>query len=79
MGVEGRAQWDFLGEGEMSRPQARASAPVSTDPGADYKGDWSQISFETELVEFHCPLSEVRSPGKAPLPAQGGVWTGGCW
>lgn len=44
---------------------------MSTDPGADYKGDWSQISFETELVEFHCPLSEVAWKSSSPCPGRG--------
>lgn len=47
---------------------------MSTDPGADYKGDWSQISFETELVEFHCPLSEVAWKSSSPCPGRGVDW-----
>ena len=44
---------------------------MSTDPGADYKGDWSQISFEKELVESPSPLSEVTWKSSSPCPGRG--------
>ena len=43
---------------------------MSTDPGADYKGDWSQISFEKELVESPSPLSEVTWKSSSPCPGR---------
>ena len=46
-------------------------SPVSTDPGADYKGDWSQISFEKELVESPPLLSEVTWKSFSPCPGRG--------
>ena len=44
---------------------------MSTDPGADYKGDWSQISFEKELVESPPLLSEVTWKSFSPCPGRG--------
>ena len=49
---------------------------MSTDPGADYKGDWSQISFEKELVESPSSLSEVTWKSSSPCPGRGVEW--GC-